>query len=335
MKQKRNQKIKQKQIYKKKTKFRKTNKIKTKRKRIVKIKEGTKKYNKSIKRINGVNCAPKKPNEINDYSCYSKDSLFELRDLWNARHHDVKIKSNKPRVIHSKLKKYLKNVCDSEKCWLNQNAYFGKISDELKESFAPLYPTSWLKNKNQWLSSHDIINVMYQYELAYPSFSFIGPSPIDFDKEKVNGNGVCVWEELCNFNLGQMLSKGKTQIGIIFNTHPHTKGGEHWISLYIDVPEKKILYFDSGGSEMPKEIKHLVDRIILQGNQHNPKIDFQFDTTTGVHHQLENSECGIYSLFFIINMLEENIDKKYLKNNLFRDKYINQFREIYFNRPTE
>ena len=34
-------------------------------------------------------------------------------------------------------------------------------------------------------------------------------------------------------------------------------------------------------------------------------------------------------------MLEENVDKKYLKNNLFRDKYINQFREIYFNRPKE
>ena len=83
--------------------------MKTKRKRIVKIKEGTKKYNKSIKRINGVNCAPKKPNEINDYSCYSNDSLFELRDLWNARHHDIKIKSNKPRVIHNKFKKYLKN----------------------------------------------------------------------------------------------------------------------------------------------------------------------------------------------------------------------------------
>jgi hypothetical protein len=321
-------KLNKKQIYKNKTKF-----SNTKRKRIVKIKEGTKKYNKSIIKINGINCAPKKPNEINDYSCYSKDSLFELRDLWNARHQDVKIKSNKPRVIHSKLKKYLKNVCDSEKCWLKQNAYFGKISDELKESFAPLYPTSWLKNKNQWLSSHDIINVMYQYELAYPSFSFIGPSPIDFDKEKVNGNGVCVWEELCNFKLEQMISKGKTQIGIIFNTHPHTKSGEHWISLYVDVPEKQILYFDSGGSEIPKEVKTLVDKIILQGKQQSPKIDFKFDTTTGVHHQLENSECGIYSLFFIINMLEENINKKYLKNNLFRDKYINQFREIYFNRP--
>lgn len=178
------------------------------------------------------------------------------------------------------------------------------------------------------------MNVMYQYEMAYPNFSFIGPSPIDFDKEKVNTNGgQCVWEELCNFDLTKMLNRGKNQIGVIFNTDPHTKGGEHWISLFIDVLEKKILYFDSGGSTMPKQIQVLVDRIIDQGKQRKPKINFNFDTTTGVNHQLENTECGIYSLFFIINMLEENIDKKYLKNNLFRDKYINQFREIYFNRP--
>ena len=299
------------------------------------MKEGTHKYNKSIKKINGINCAPKKPNEINNYSCYTKDSLLELRDLWNARHYDLQITSNNPRIVHNKLKKYLKNVCDTEKCWLSQNSYFGKFSDDLKDSFAPSYPKSWIKNPNEWLSSHDIINVMYQYELAYPNFSFIGPTPIDFDKEKVNGNGQCVWEELCNFNLRQMISKGKNQIGIIFNTDPHTKGGEHWISLFIDVPEKKILYFDSGGSKMPKEIDVLVNRIIAQGKQLSPKVNFKFDTTFGVNHQLENTECGIYSLFFIINMLEENIDKKYLKTNLFRDKYINQFREIYFNRPTE
>jgi hypothetical protein len=322
--------VKTKLISNKKTKKNK----KIKRKRIIKIKEGTKKYNKSISKVNGLNCAPKGPNKITNYSCYSKDSLLELKKLWNARHLDSQIKSNNPKIVHKTLKKYLRNICDSERCWLKQNEYFGQISDEIKESFTPNYPISWLKNPNQWLSSHDIINVMYQYEIAYPNFAFIGPSPIDFDKGKLNGNGKCVWEELCNFNLNQMLKQGKKHIGIIFNTDPHTKSGEHWISLFIDIPEMKILYFDSGGSEMPKEIKILVDKIIKQGNVLKPtKIKFKFDTTRGVSHQLKNSECGMYSLFFIINMLEENLDEKFLKNNLFRDKYITQFREIYFNRP--
>ena len=331
--------------YKKKTiknqnnsKYRKNknkNKKQYTRKRIVRIKEGTNKYNKSIKKINGINCAPKKTNKINNYSCYTKDSLIELKNLWNARHTDLQIKSKNPYVIHKQLTKYLKNICDTEKCWLKQNSYFGKFSDEINETFAPTYPTSWLKNPNKWLSSHDIINVMYQYELAYPNFSFIGPSPIDFDKKRINSNGTCVWEELCNFNLKQMINKGKNKIGIIFNTDPHTKGGEHWISLFINITEKSILYFDSGGSKMPEEINDLIKRIINQGKQLKPKLKFNFDTTTGIHHQLKNSECGVYSLFFIINMLEENIDKHYLKNNLFRDEYINRFREIYYNRPSE
>ena len=53
---------------------------------------------------------------------------------------------------------------------------------------------------------------MYQYELAYPNFSFIGPTPIDFDKENVNEKGKCVWEELCNFSLSDMLVMVKTKL---------------------------------------------------------------------------------------------------------------------------
>ena len=43
------------------------------------------------------------------------------------------------------------------------------------------------------------IQIMKQYEKEYPSFRFIGPSPIDYDAHEYNGE--CVWEELCKFNL--------------------------------------------------------------------------------------------------------------------------------------
>ena len=129
------------------------------------------------------------------------------------------------------------------------------------------------------------------------------------------------------------MKEGIKKIGIIFNTHPHNKSGEHWISMFINIDKKNILYFDSGGSKIPKEIEKLARRIQDQGKTLRPKINFKFNTTTGVHHQLEDTECGIYSLFFIINMLEENVNKRYLMNNLFRDKYIQQFREVYFNKP--
>ena len=32
-----------------------------------------------------------------------------------------------------------------------------------------------------------------------------------------------------------IILKKQTKIGIVFNTDPSTKGGQHWISLYVDV----------------------------------------------------------------------------------------------------
>ena len=36
-----------------------------------------------------------------------------------------------------------------------------------------------------------------------------------------------------NFSLTNTIKKGKRLIGIIFNTDPHDKDGEHWICVFI------------------------------------------------------------------------------------------------------
>ena len=48
---------------------------------------------------------------------------------------------------------------------------------------------------------------MKQYEKTYKSFDFLGPSPIDYDYKMLYDE--CVWEELCKFNLKNMIMKGK------------------------------------------------------------------------------------------------------------------------------
>ena len=56
-----------------------------------------------------------------------------------------------------------------------------------------------------------------------------------------------------------------------------------------------------------------------------------FDKNYPVEHQQGNTECGMYSLFFIIHMLEDKLTTKYLKSHIFDDKYIEKFRNVYFN----
>jgi hypothetical protein len=279
--------------------------------------------------LNKVNCSPKDKNEIKNFTCYTENSLFKLRDKWNIRHPYEKITTNDSKEIHKLLANYLSNVCNKESCWLKQNHEFGKLDEDFKDSFAPESPYEWKKNPNEWLSSIDIIKVMKQYEKAYKCFDFIGPSPIDFDKKKIYGE--CVWEELCNFNLKQQIKEGKTKVGIIFNTDSHDKPGEHWISMFINMKKGKIFFFDSVGRKAPPEIMKFVENIQSQGKQLNPKINFTYDENHPVEHQYGNTECGIYSIFFIVHMLQDKLTEHYLKTHILKDKYMEKFRKIYFN----
>jgi hypothetical protein len=274
-------------------------------------------------------CSPKEKNKTNSFSCYTNESLYKLRDSWNKNHKDKLIKTNDPKEIHTILTEYLSNTCKNESCWLKQNKDFGKISEDLVESFAPKIPDEWGKNPNEWLSSVDIDKVMNQYKKAYKCFEFIGPSPIDFDKKKTHGE--CVWNELCKFSLANQIKKGKNKIGIIFNTDPHNKGGSHWISLFINIKNSSIFFFDSVGSKPSTEIIQLVNRIKKQGHSLNPKINFKFHDNDGHEHQNGNTECGIYSLFFIIHMLQDKTNEDFYKTHTLTDKDVQHYRKIYFN----
>ena len=289
----------------------------------------TKKNKKNTSFLKKLRCSPKEKNKMNSFSCYTDDSLYKLRNLWNSRHPDEVINTNEPKEIWNRLNNYMKNVCNQESCWLKQNFTAGQVDNELKESFAPESPEEWKTNPNEWLSSMDIIKVMKQYEKAYKCFEFIGPSPIDYDKKKLYGE--CVWDELCHFNLAEQIKKGKTKIGIIFNLDPHYKSGSHWVSIFINIKKKQIFFFDSAGDPIPKQIMKFVEKIIEQGKSINPKIIFNFDQNHPVEHQYGNTECGVYSIFFIVHMLEDKITSHYLKTHVLKDQYMQNFRKVFFN----
>ena len=292
-----------------------------------KNKKGGTRKNINIKEFKRVNCSP----AINkkSYTCYSDENLHKMRDIWNARHPDQPINTNDSKEIWASLQKFYKRICNKESCWIKQLVKDTKMEEDLLDSFAPESPEEWKKNPNEWLSSVDIIDVMSQYEKSYKCFEFLGPSPIDYDTHKIYGE--CVWDELCHFNLAEQIKKGKNKIGIIFNTDPHTKPGEHWISLFINIKKKEIFFFDSVGNKAPKQIIKFVNLVKRQGSKLKNPIYFNFDQNYPVEHQYKNTECGIYSIFFIVHMLEDKIASNYLKTHILKDEYMHNFRKIYFN----
>ena len=215
------------------------------------------------------------------FSCYSKKSLEYLKNKWNKKNPNNKITTNKQVNIWSKLRNKMSNKCSDEKCWLKQDFIKNNLTNELKNyTFSPDAPDKWYTNKNQWLTSTDILKVMKQYEYEYKNFTFIGPSPIDFDTKKEYN--MCVWDDLCNFNLEKLLSNNKKMIGFIFNLDPHYKSGSHWVSMFLNIDQEFLFYNDSTGSSPPKQIKILVKRILDQSKKLGLNIKY---TINKIQHQ--------------------------------------------------
>ena len=301
--------------------------------------KSNKKHNKSSKVSSQITikpiCSPATPNDgAHEDTCYTPEALIKMKNLWNARHPDDKITSSDANKIWSELRNRFAGVCDTEKCWLRQSFVSNKLDhDIMNYTFAPDAPRSWKKNPNEWLTSSDITAVMKHFEKQYSQFAFIGPSPIDFDKQLMYGD--CVWEELCKFSVKRMIKRRKRKIGIVFNTDPHTEDGEHWISMYIDLSMKDpyIFYFDSNGDTAMPEIITLADRIIEQGKKIGMNISFYENHPK--EHQLGDSECGMYSLYMIIELLTGKKKYEYFINERVPDKDVERFRNIYFNRQID
>ena len=268
-------------------------------------------------------CSPLKKNS---YSCYDKIAINILKDAWNKKNPENKIKSKTTKKIWEQLRNK-NHACNRESCWLDQS-FFNDSPKKIeikKNSFAPDYPKSWLKNSNEWLSSVDIEKVMNQYEKKYENFKFIGPSPIDYDTKFYENN--CVCNKLCNFNLKNELENKKEKIGIIFNLDSHDKPGSHWVALFINNNKKEIYYFDSYGEPIPLSIKKLVKNIQKQGRENNMDYKYLYNN---IRHQYKNSECGMYCLYFIISLLK-NKSFDYFLNNTISDYYVFKKRKEYFN----
>ena len=309
-----------------------------------KIKRTIKKHiggKRRTKKLKDINCNPQlEDNTINSRpTCMTNKIIKKIKEAYNKNHND-KIDETNPAKIWDELREKIKS-CDREDCWLEEIKDVNLKQKFMNSLFAPFHPNEWKQNPSSWLSNHDILNVLTQYEKTYSDFRFIGPTPIDFDSLPQTYNDVCVWKDLCKFSLQKQINKGINKIGIIFNLDKHTGPGTHWTSLFIDISDNFIFYFDSAGAPLPKEINVLIEKIIKQGLELiSPKRFIYYDTNS-FEHQKGNSECGMYSLYFIITMLTNKTNNKkfrttkqkidYFTKHRISDKYVFHKRKEYFN----
>ena len=205
--------------------------------------------------------------------------------------------------IHECICKNIMKIssCDSEACILTVREIMDHLGGDIskfKDSFRPQMPDKWISDFNEWLTTSDIENVLNQYMDGEDSFYFYGAVPIDFSD--------CSVSNLCSIDLKQHLEKGEDKIGIVFNTDPHTKSGQHWISMYLDLKGKSMInhpcmyYFDSYGRKPPKEINELIQKVLMQSEKYNLGLKYLYNNEK---YQKKESQCGVYSIHFVEQML--------------------------------
>jgi hypothetical protein len=210
-----------------------------------------------------------------------------------------------PNLSGIKLRRWMtrRTRCRSERCWLEKTQMEGgKKQTILKKYFRPTMPDNWVNDPDEWLDSNNISDVIKQYEEVYPEFKFFGANPIDFAapdpyNKDAAANNKCLEDAICKLNLNELMNQGKTKLGFVYNLDPSNKGGSHWIASFTDIPAHRTYYFDSYGIKPPPQIARFMRSLTLQ----DPKMKLAYNSR---RFQYGNTECGMYSLYFLIKMLE-------------------------------
>jgi hypothetical protein len=100
------------------------------------------------------------------------------------------------------------------------------------------------------------------------------------------------------------------------------------VALFINLKKQKLYYFDSYGEKIPRNINKFVKMVIKQAKNLNENYELKVITQ---RHQYSQSECGMYSLYFIIEMLKDK-HFSYFQTNKIPDKKMIALRNKYFNK---
>jgi hypothetical protein len=291
-------------------------------------------------------CAPSSADPATSKgTCLPYATLVLIAHLYNAAHPNAKpipIKGTRRGMSAAIDARFSGCASMDETCWVKQPfiAKSSQIQRVTDDAFKPPMPNTWKQNKNAWLSNEDIAKVLSQYEDADPKFKYVGTFPIDFGHKNVTKPGHCIADEVCKLNLRKERAKGVVRFGFVFNTDPHTKGGQHWIAAYVGIDPKDknygVFYYDSVAKATPTQIEHFMSRIKRMasdlglggiGKDSSGSRPFRV-MRNDVRRQFKGTECGIFVILFIIQM--RSVPFARVCRTMGTDDEVEKFRSVLF-----
>ena len=281
-------------------------------------------------------------------SCLSLEKLKQISNNYNKKY---VMKANFKQIIITNDKNSLVNQlnerlnqCSDQICWtrldlVKEIDHDNEIGDN---TFLPKGPS----DKYEWLNTSHIDEVINQAQNLNKNFIFLGAVPYDFE----NLSGLQVYK----IDFAEWEKNGYSKFGMVINLDTHDKRGSHWVALYFDLNKYQIYFFDSVGKRPGSRIRNFINKIIKymyhkiykkklnindiiklrdSGNLKDhalasklEKIEVKFNQN---QHQFKDTECGVYSIYFILELLNgRNFNE--LSKNIIKDEEMNSFRAKYF-----
>ena len=264
-------------------------------------------------------------------SCIPLEILVKLANAYNSHCEEtnsdnhIKIYDGQELLHPAEYKRYLlfemnKRFKGNQHDWIKHKCTQFLSDGEKDELENNVFRPDGPQGKFEWLSTFDINFALAQYESKYEDFKFLGAVPIDF-------------AELENLpfktlDFDDLYKNGKKRIGVVFNLDEHYKSGSHWVSLFADLEKGQIYYSDSFAIKPESRITNFMTKIeeYLKNERDINEPDIRYNKT---QHQRGNSECGVYSINFILRLLKgKTFD--HIKQKRVTDEKVNKCRMIYF-----
>jgi len=264
-------------------------------------------------------------------SCISLNILVKMADAYNTYsdqeklNNNIKLDDKMDTLYPDEYKRYLlfefgKRFKGSQHNWIKHKCIEFMSENDKDNLTNHVFRPEGPQGKFDWLSTFDINYTLAQYENKYQDFTFLGAVPIDFaDLDHL---------PFKKLNFDELYNVGKKRIGVVFNLDEHYKGGSHWVSLFFDIEKGQIYFSDSYGIKPEKRIIDFIGKIenYIVNNKKINNPDVRYNRTP---HQKGNSECGMYSINFILRLLKGKTFDHVTRKRL-TDEKVNKCRLVYF-----
>lgn len=243
-------------------------------------------------------------NKCNDCADYNS-TVCAPTAVINVIREEFKLDGNDQEVIEE-AKKITK--CEAEACIIKKDKIKNKLSKiniDISKLFDKHYKPDGPRNNTTLISNIEIGKLFEKWEKLYPGFGWVEFTMLDYEKAK---------DDFSKITIDLLRKRNNNCFGTIINTDVYIggSGGIHWMALFIDMRNDiwTVEFFNSTGdtSGKIKSLQKYIQTDIWQKNIISQMLKYKSPNKIYLakilhKHQKKNSECGVYSLFYIWSRL--------------------------------